>query len=183
VAQAVRVHSLLDARLLAVAGERSTHVAGVHWLADTARASWWCSPTPAAPSAARRRRSWPGSRRAKIPEEPPHPEDQETRSPVFVFRPVHRNGTTVAARGMSVAAINNAVQRACVRALVPDARSYSAHALRAGFATYASQRGASDRAIAHQTPPPVAGVARPVHQDGERVGGQRRHCAGPVKRR
>ena len=27
---------------------------------------------------------------------------------------------------------------------------YSAHSLRAGFATYAAQRGASDRAIAHQ---------------------------------
>ncbi len=31
------------------------------------------------------------------------------------------------------------------------ARSYSAHSLRAGFATYASQQGASDRAVAHQT--------------------------------
>ena len=67
-----------------------------------------------------------------------------------MFRPVHRNGTTVAKRGMSEAAINNAVQRACMRALVPEASSYSAHSLRAGFATYASQRGASDRAIAHQ---------------------------------
>jgi integrase len=71
----------------------------------------------------------------------------------FVFRPVHRNGSTVAARGMSeAAAINNPVQRACVRALGPDGRAYSAHSLRAGFATYASQRGASDWAIAHQTP-------------------------------
>ncbi len=77
------------------------------------------------------------------------PEDE--RRSAFVFRPVHRNGTTVAARGMSEAAINNAVQRACLRAGVEDARSYSAHSLRAGFATYASRRGASDRAIAHQT--------------------------------
>ncbi len=64
---------------------------------------------------------------------------------------MHRNGTTVAPRGMSEAAINDAVQRACVRAVVAQARSYSAHSLRAGFATYAAQRGASDRAIAHQT--------------------------------
>jgi site-specific recombinase XerD len=76
---------------------------------------------------------------------------EHERRPAFVFRPVHRNGTTVATRGMSVAAINNAVQRACLRSGVKDAGSYSAHSLRAGFATYASQRGASDRAIAHQT--------------------------------
>ena len=52
---------------------------------------------------------------------------------------------------MSEAAINNAVQRACRRALGKEGSAYSAHSLRAGFATYASQRGASDRAIAHQT--------------------------------
>lgn len=88
---------------------------------------------------------------ARIPDEPEHLGDDERRPSVFVFRPVHRNGATVAKRGMSVAAVNNAVQRACLRALVPEASSYSAHSLRAGFATYASQRGASDRAIAHQT--------------------------------
>ncbi len=66
---------------------------------------------------------------------------EEEAHHVFVFRPVHRNGTTVAKRGMSEAAINNAVQRACIRALVPEVRSYSAHSLRAGFATYASQAG------------------------------------------
>ncbi len=75
----------------------------------------------------------------------------ERSPPVLVFRPVHRNGKTVAPRGMSEAAISDAVQRACVRAVIPQARSYSAHSLRAGFATYAAQRGASDRAIAHQT--------------------------------
>ncbi len=81
------------------------------------------------------------------------PSDVPTASsaPLVVFRPVHRNGSTVAARGMSEAAINDAVQRACVRALGTDGRAYSAHSLRAGFATYASERGASDRAIAHQT--------------------------------
>ena len=88
---------------------------------------------------------------ARIPDEPEDHDDSRASAPVFVFRPVHRNGTTVAKRGMSEAAINNAVQRACMRALVPEASSYSAHSLRAGFATYASQRGASDRAIAHQT--------------------------------
>ncbi len=68
-----------------------------------------------------------------------------------VFRAVHRNGTSVRTGGMSQAAINNAVQRACVHALGDVGKIYSAHSLRAGFATYASQRGASDRAIAHQT--------------------------------
>ncbi len=78
-------------------------------------------------------------------------EQAEDGVEVPVFRPVHRNGTSVATRAMSKAAINNAVQRACVRALGSAASAYSAHSLRAGFATYASQRGASDRAIAHQT--------------------------------
>jgi integrase len=84
----------------------------------------------------------------------------------FVFRRVHRNGKTVMPLriratadgsreelpGMSEAAINDAVQRACVRALGREkGATYSAHSLRAGFVTYASQRGASDRVIAHQT--------------------------------
>ena len=83
-----------------------------------------------------------------------------------VFRRIHRNGKTVmplrtrtlagggreTMPGLSEAAINDAVQRACVRALgLEKGMTYSAHSLRAGFATYASQRGASDRAIAHQT--------------------------------
>ena len=68
-----------------------------------------------------------------------------------VFRAVHRNGRSVRAGGMSEAAINNAIQRACVQALGDDGKTYSAHSLRAGFATYAAQNGASDRAIAHQT--------------------------------
>jgi site-specific recombinase XerD len=90
---------------------------------------------------------------AGIADEPEAVEEQgrEGDPPALVFRPVHRNGKTVAPRGMSEAAINDAVQRACVRAVIPQARSYSAHSLRAGFATYAAQRGASDRAIAHQT--------------------------------
>ena len=82
----------------------------------------------------------------------------------YVFRAVHRNGKSVrplrqvrvgdqlvTARGMTEAAINDAVQRACRRVLAGAALPYSAHSLRAGFATYASQKGLSDRAIAHQT--------------------------------
>ncbi len=50
--------------------------------------------------------------------------------------------------------VNTIVQSAVVRAgLVDDSQDggYSAHSLRAGFVTYAHARGASDRAIAHQT--------------------------------
>ncbi len=46
--------------------------------------------------------------------------------------------------------INQLVQDAIARAGI-DAVPYSAHSLRAGFVTYAHLRGASDRAIAHQT--------------------------------
>lgn len=82
----------------------------------------------------------------------------------YVFRAVHRNGKSVrplrqvrvadglvTLPGMTEAAINDAVQRACRR--VPEAADvpFSAHSLRAGFATYASQKRLSDRAIAHQT--------------------------------
>ncbi len=67
-----------------------------------------------------------------------------------VFRPVRRGGHSAGTRAMGEAAINRAVQRACERALGSGA-DYTAHSLRAGFATYAAQRGAPDRAIAHQT--------------------------------
>jgi site-specific recombinase XerD len=46
--------------------------------------------------------------------------------------------------------VNTLVQQAVARAGIDPAR-YSAHSLRAGFVTYAHLRGASDRAIAHQT--------------------------------
>jgi site-specific recombinase XerD len=46
--------------------------------------------------------------------------------------------------------INSLVQKAVARAGL-DRTPYSAHSLRAGFVTYAHLRGASDRAIAHQT--------------------------------
>jgi integrase len=93
--------------------------------------------------------AWLGA--AGIPEQLEELEEEDDGANLHVFRPVHRNGSSVATRGISEPAINNAVQRACVRALGPDGRAYSAPSLRAGFATYASQRGASDRAIAHQT--------------------------------
>lgn len=46
--------------------------------------------------------------------------------------------------------INTLVQAAIARADI-DPAPYSAHSLRAGFVTYTHMRGASDRAIAHQT--------------------------------
>ncbi|WP_219418780.1 hypothetical protein [Pseudonocardia nigra] len=46
--------------------------------------------------------------------------------------------------------INNRVQVAVDRAAIAGG-PYSAHSLRAGFVTFAHLRGASDRAIAHQT--------------------------------
>lgn len=55
-----------------------------------------------------------------------------------------------AGRPLNPASINTIVQDAIRRAgIIPD--GYSAHSLRAGFVTYAHLRGASDRAIAHQT--------------------------------
>jgi len=50
---------------------------------------------------------------------------------------------------LAATAINRAVQKAVRRGGVTG--HYSAHSLRAGFVTYAHLRGASDRAIAHQT--------------------------------
>jgi integrase len=52
--------------------------------------------------------------------------------------------------GLHPASINNFIQQAVARAGI-DPLPYSAHSLRAGFVTYAHLRGASDRAIAHQT--------------------------------
>ena len=67
-----------------------------------------------------------------------------------VFRPVHRSGSVSGEGAMGEAAINRAVQRACA-AVLGDGHGFSAHSLRAGFVTYAAARGASERAIAHQT--------------------------------
>jgi len=50
---------------------------------------------------------------------------------------------------LTAGAVNTLIQQATTRAGVDD--DYSAHSLRAGFVTYAHMRGATDRAIAHQT--------------------------------
>jgi len=52
--------------------------------------------------------------------------------------------------GLNPESVNQLVQAAVARAGI-EAGPYSAHSLRAGFVTYAHLRGASDRAIAHQT--------------------------------
>ena len=66
-----------------------------------------------------------------------------------VFRAVGKNNSP-GARALHPESINTLVQKAVARAGV-DPGPYSAHSLRAGFVTYAHLRGASDRAIAHQT--------------------------------
>ena len=65
-----------------------------------------------------------------------------------VFRPVSK-GNRPLPRRLTAGAVNNLVQQATTRAGLDG--DYSAHSLRAGFGTYAHLRGASDRAIAHQT--------------------------------
>ncbi|MCA0143961.1 site-specific integrase [Blastococcus sp. LR1] len=67
----------------------------------------------------------------------------------LVFRPVSK-GNTVLHRGLHPETVNNLVQQAIARGGTDPTR-FSAHSLRAGFVTYAHLRGASDRAIAHQT--------------------------------
>ncbi|PZS25885.1 MAG: integrase, partial [Pseudonocardiales bacterium] len=69
-----------------------------------------------------------------------------------VFRPVGKNNRPLPRR-LSAGAVNDLVQQAIARAGIDRAgkRDWSAHSLRAGFVTYAHERGASDRAIAHQT--------------------------------
>ncbi|MDQ2851180.1 MAG: site-specific integrase, partial [Actinomycetota bacterium] len=65
-----------------------------------------------------------------------------------LFRPVSK-GNRPLARRLSEGAINTLIQHAITRSGLEG--DYSAHSLRAGFVTYAHLRGASDRAIAHQT--------------------------------
>ena len=66
-----------------------------------------------------------------------------------VFRPVSK-GNRALERRLHPEPINRIVQAAVERAgMDPD--GYTAHSLRAGFVTYSHLRGASDRAIAHQT--------------------------------
>ena len=66
-----------------------------------------------------------------------------------VFRPVSK-GNRALPRRLHPESINTLVQNAIARAGV-DPGPYSAHSLRAGFVPHAHLRGASDRAIAHQT--------------------------------
>lgn len=71
------------------------------------------------------------------------------RREVVAFRAVGKNNSP-GARALHPESINTLVQKAVTRAGV-EPGPYSAHSLRAGFVTYAHLRGASDRAIAHQT--------------------------------
>lgn len=66
-----------------------------------------------------------------------------------VLRPVSK-GNRPLPRHLHPESVNTLVQAAVARAGL-DPVPYSAHSLRAGFVTYAHLRGASDRAIAHQT--------------------------------
>lgn len=66
-----------------------------------------------------------------------------------VFRSVGKSNQP-AVRALHPESVNTLVQKAVARAGM-DPGPYSAHSLRAGFVTYAHLRGASDRAIAHQT--------------------------------
>ncbi len=66
-----------------------------------------------------------------------------------VLRPVSK-GNRPLPRPLHPESVNTLVQAAVARAGL-DPSGYSAHSLRAGFVTYAHLRGASDRAIAHQT--------------------------------
>jgi len=66
-----------------------------------------------------------------------------------VFRAVGKDNKA-RDRPLHPESINTLVQKAVARAGL-DPGPYSAHSLRAGFVTYAHLRGASDRAIAHQT--------------------------------
>jgi integrase len=66
-----------------------------------------------------------------------------------IFRGVTK-ANRASVRALHPESINQVVQAAVARADLDPAR-YSAHSLRAGFVTYAHLRGASDRAIAHQT--------------------------------
>jgi integrase len=65
------------------------------------------------------------------------------------LRPVSK-GNRALPRRLHPESVNDLVQGAVARAGI-DAGPYSAHSLRAGFVTFAHLRGASDRAIAHQT--------------------------------
>ncbi len=66
-----------------------------------------------------------------------------------VFRAVSKSNKALP-RGLNPESVNQLVQGAVGGAGI-DPGAYSAHSLPAGFVTYAHLRGATDRAIAHQT--------------------------------
>ena len=66
-----------------------------------------------------------------------------------VFRPVSK-GNHALNRRLHPESVNTLIRNAIHRTGT-DASGYSAHSLRAGFVTHAHLRGATDRAIAHQT--------------------------------
>lgn len=66
-----------------------------------------------------------------------------------VFRPVSKGNRSLDRR-LHPESVNTLVRNA-IRRAGTDASGYSAHSLRAGFVTHAHLRGATDRAIAHQT--------------------------------
>jgi integrase len=66
-----------------------------------------------------------------------------------LLRPVSK-GNRALERRLNSDSVNALVQAAVARAGI-DPEGYSAHSLRAGFVIHAHLRGASDRAIAHQT--------------------------------
>lgn len=68
-----------------------------------------------------------------------------------VFRGVTKSNRP-SPRGLHPESVNDLVQAAAARTGLDELREgITAHSLRAGFVTYAHLRGASDRAIAHQT--------------------------------
>ena len=72
--------------------------------------------------------------------------------PLFRALTPRGNRLRTGAGRLSEDRINRIVQAAVQRAGIdPDQTGYSAHSLRAGFATYAAARGISDRAIQNQT--------------------------------
>ena len=102
---------------------------------EQAKAQLVVLPTPLAPRTARFSLSATGWRRAM--------------SAPARFRPVRHNGITVRPNAMTEAAVNRAVQRACTGR--PALRSRTLPTLSRWVRHLPAQRGASDRAIAHQT--------------------------------
>lgn len=70
-----------------------------------------------------------------------------TAGPVFRSIRYERCNTK---RGMSSAIVSNILKRHAIKSQLPNANQYSGHSLRRGFATAASQRGASLGAIMRQ---------------------------------